>query len=68
VTNLKSSGPGSLRRAVTDANNSVDTGTINFHRFRLLFLGTGSAFDFNGNGTVDASDFIQFRLRFLQSV
>ena len=36
--------------------------------FRLAFLSASPAFDSDGNGSVDSGDFLQFRLRFLQSV
>jgi hypothetical protein len=42
--------------------------STDFLQFRLAFLSTQDAFDFDGSGTVDSSDFLRFRLNFLATL
>ena len=54
-----------LEMASSEGNPSI---AGNFIAYRLSFGGIDSIFDFDGDGAVAASDFIQFRLRFGESV
>ena len=65
VEALKGVGPANAKAlARLGLTRAVD---LAYH-FRQFFGGVNSAFDFDNDGTVSASDFIQFRLRFGGSI
>ncbi|MBX7106466.1 MAG: hypothetical protein K1X57_20490, partial [Gemmataceae bacterium] len=57
-----------FHRLFGDANGDARVDAVDFLAFRLGLGLNNPAFDFDGDGIVGPSDFLQFRLRFLQSV
>ncbi|MBX7105228.1 MAG: hypothetical protein K1X57_14190 [Gemmataceae bacterium] len=55
-------------RLFGDASGNGKVESDDFLSFRLAFLSSNDAFDFDGNGTVDSGDFLRFRLGFLQQI
>ncbi|MBX7103170.1 MAG: hypothetical protein K1X57_03765 [Gemmataceae bacterium] len=57
-----------LHRLFGDANGDRKVTSDEWLALRLVLVSPNKTFDFNGDGTVDAFDILQFRLRFLKSV
>jgi hypothetical protein len=52
-----------LFRLFGNINGDGTVNTADFIILRSSFGGINFSFDFDGNGAVDANDFVQFRLR-----
>ncbi|MBX7105218.1 MAG: M36 family metallopeptidase [Gemmataceae bacterium] len=57
-----------LYRLYGDSNGDGTVDSTDFLAFRTVFLLPNEPFDFDASGAVEVPDFIQFRLRFLQSI
>ncbi|MBX7102454.1 MAG: right-handed parallel beta-helix repeat-containing protein [Gemmataceae bacterium] len=55
-------------RLFGDASGNGKVESDDFLAFRLAFLSSNDAFDFDGNGQVASPDFLSFRLNFLKQV
>ncbi|MBX7103983.1 MAG: hypothetical protein K1X57_07870 [Gemmataceae bacterium] len=57
-----------FHRLFGDSNGDARVDSVDFLAFRLGLGLNNPAFDFDGDGIVGPSDFLQFRLRFLQAI
>ncbi|MBX7106840.1 MAG: hypothetical protein K1X57_22380, partial [Gemmataceae bacterium] len=55
-------------RLFGDGTGNGKVESDDFLQFRLAFLSSNVAFDYDGSGQVDSSDFLQFRLNFLKQI